>query len=145
MRSEDVASALRFHGEIFSADRHAAAAEILASDFRWHNEHLPEAYRGSAEGVVEFARALRAAYPDYELLHRDTLAEGDRVAVRWEFVGTNRGELLGVPPTDRRVRVSGIDWFRVVDGRITDLWQEFDVMGWMQQLGVVPAPEEAVT
>jgi steroid delta-isomerase-like uncharacterized protein len=140
MTSEDIATALRFHGDIFSAGRHAAAGEILSDRFQWHNDHLPEQYRTSVEGVVEFARALRAAYPDYELLHRDTAADGGRVAVRWEFTGTNHGELLGVPATGRRVRVSGIDWFHVADGRITEMWQEFDVMGWMQQLGVIPAP-----
>jgi predicted ester cyclase len=143
MRSEDIATALRWHAEIFVSDKHHVADEICAPDFRWHNPNLPEEFRRGPEGAKAFARALRAAYPDYDLPHKDTVAEGDRVVTRWEFVGTNQGELLGIPATGREVRITGIDILRVVEGRITDLWQEFDVFGWFSQLGVVQMVQPA--
>jgi steroid delta-isomerase-like uncharacterized protein len=143
MRSEDIASALRWHGEIFVADKHHVAHEICAPDFRWHSAHIPEQFRSGPAAAIEFAKLLRAAYPDYDLPHQHTVAEGDRVVTLWEFVGTNEGDFLGVPATGKRVRIGGIDVFRVVDGLITDLWQEFDMLGWLSQLGVVQigAPE----
>jgi steroid delta-isomerase-like uncharacterized protein len=145
MRSEDIATALRWHGEVFIADKHDVAEEICAADFAWHNPNIPEQFRRGPAAAKEFARALRAAYPDYDLPHKYTVAEGDRVVTMWEFVGTNEGEFLGVPATGKRVQITGIDVFRVVDGKITDLWQEFDMLGWLSQLGIVQigAPEPA--
>jgi predicted ester cyclase len=145
MRSEDIATALRWHGEVFVADKHGVADEICAPGFRWHNPNVPEQFRSGAAGAKDFARLLRAAYPDYDLPHKYTIAESDRVVTMWDFVGTHEGEFLGVPPTGVRVHITGIDIFRVVDGRITDLWQEFDVFGWFTQLGVIQmvVPETA--
>jgi steroid delta-isomerase-like uncharacterized protein len=137
MTSEDIATALRWHAEVFVADKHHVAEQICAPDFRWHNPNIPEQFRSGPAGAVEFARLIRAAYPDYDLPHKHTIAEGDRVVTLWDFVGTNEGEFLGVPATGNRVHISGIDVFRVVDGRITDLWQEFDMLGWLSQLGTV--------
>jgi predicted ester cyclase len=60
---------------------------------------------------------------------------------RWTGRGTHSGELMGVPPTGKQVTVTGIDIYRVAGGKLVERWGEFDQMGMMQQLGVVPAPD----
>jgi predicted ester cyclase len=62
---------------------------------------------------------------------------------RWSFQGTHRGEFFGVPPTGRTVTTSGIDIWRVRDGRIVENQQVVDNLGLLQQLGAVPQPEPA--
>jgi predicted ester cyclase len=57
------------------------------------------------------------------------------VVDRWTFSGTHSGEFMGAPATGKRVTVSGIDIFRVADGRLAELWQSWDQLGMMQQIG----------
>jgi predicted ester cyclase len=59
---------------------------------------------------------------------------GNKVVARWSSSGLHRGEFMGIPATGRRVTLKGIDLFRLVDGRIADLWQEIDLMGILQQI-----------
>jgi steroid delta-isomerase-like uncharacterized protein len=95
------------------------------------------AYEGQAlgiEGVREFWRKWRAAFPDFTVEVHDTIAEGDRVVTRWSMVGTHLGEYDGIPPTGKRVGHSAISIDRIQNGLITDEWIEFDLYGLLQQL-----------
>jgi predicted ester cyclase len=64
------------------------------------------------------------------------VAEGDLVATYKTFIGTHEGELLGVPPTGRRVTIRVMDCVRYRDGKLTEHWNIVDVAGLMAQLGV---------
>lgn len=67
----------------------------------------------------------------------------DRVAERWTGRGTHRGELQGIAPTGRRVEVPGSVFYRIVDGKIVEFRGQLDMMGLMQQLGVIASPQQA--
>ncbi len=60
--------------------------------------------------------------------------------VRWSMTGTHGGELMGVPPTGRPIEVTGFDLFRIEERKIAELWQNWDQLGLMQQIGAIPAP-----
>jgi steroid delta-isomerase-like uncharacterized protein len=81
--------------------------------------------------------------PDLATTVEDTIAEGDKVAARWTARGTHNGELMGIPPTGKKVAMTAISIHRIVDGKIAESWINFDALGMMQQLGVAPAPEQA--
>jgi predicted ester cyclase len=87
---------------------------------------------------------LRAASPDLRFTVDDMIAEGDRVVTRWTARGTHKGVLFGCPPTGRPVTVEAIAIDRYVNGQITDHWAVRDDLGMMQQLGAIPAPQQAV-
>lgn len=135
--------ALRPHREVFNHGNLAAADEIFAPDFVWHSPGIPPDLPKGPEGVKRFAAGLRTAFPDYQLTAEDTVAEGDRVVNRWVMRGTHRGEFMGVPATGKQLTVSGIDIFRIAGGKIVENRQELDVLGLLQQLGVIPRPEAA--
>jgi predicted ester cyclase len=93
------------------------------------------------ELAEEFKRdiaAIREAFPDYAGTNVDQIAEGDKVANRFVFLGTHLGEFMGVAPTGKRVEFIGNSIDRVVDGRIVESWVEVDVLGVLRQLGAVP-------
>jgi predicted ester cyclase len=71
------------------------------------------------------------------------IAEGDKVVVRQTFRGTHTGGLMGIPPTGKRVAVPGIFITRIVNGKAVEQWANYDNLGLMQQLGVVPMPGQA--
>ena len=67
------------------------------------------------------------------------IAEGDRVVYLGEITGTHTGELFGVPPSGKPVKSMEINYLRMQDGKIIEQWGIFDVMGMMQQIGMVPS------
>jgi predicted ester cyclase len=54
--------------------------------------------------------------------------------------GTHKGELMGIPPTGKQIAVSGMTISRIVNGKAEETWANYDALGMLQQLGVVPAP-----
>jgi predicted ester cyclase len=83
------------------------------------------------------------AFPRYELIAEDMIAEGDLVTVRATVRGTHQGDLMGIPPTGKQVEMPLIIIYRVADGKIVEHWMVADQLGMMQQLGVIPAPAPA--
>ena len=58
--------------------------------------------------------------------------------------GVHEGELFGIPPTNRPMKVTGITILRLEGGKIVERWVEVDMLGALQQLGVVPESQSAV-
>jgi len=134
------ALAERWHMDIFQGGNLDAADEILTSEFTWHGSLGPGEDQHGPQAVKQVASQLISAFPDRTISHEDVITEGDRVLIRWVMVGTHQGELMGIPPTGRRVALTGFDLFRIEDAKIAEMWQEADQFGLMQQLGVVPEP-----
>ena len=82
------------------------------------------------------------AFPDLTATVEDMVAEGDKVAYRLTFRGTNKGELMGMQATGKHVTYTGIGIDKVVKGTIIEMWLNFDALGKLQQVGAVPSPGE---
>jgi predicted ester cyclase len=80
---------------------------------------------------------MDAGFPDFRAVVEDVIAEGNRVAVHFTFHGTHQGEFVDIAPTGRPVAMPGIDILRGVDGKVTELWGQEDVLGMMRQLGAI--------
>jgi steroid delta-isomerase-like uncharacterized protein len=80
------------------------------------------------------------AFPDARVTIDDMVVEGDKIAIRFTFTGTHKGKFMGIPPTNKRVTISTIEIDRVVDGKFAEAWARSDTLGFMQQLGLIPAP-----
>ncbi len=68
------------------------------------------------------------------------VTEGEKLACRFTFRGSHRGAFLGVPPTGKQVTMAGITVLHFVNGKCVERWNNADMLGLMQQLGVVPPP-----
>jgi len=131
----------RFYEEVWNKGNLDAVDDILTGDFV--DNAAPPGFPTGPEGAKQVFTMYRAAFPDFRLSVRDLIAEGDKVVARWLTQGTHQGELMGIPPTGKAVEVTGIDIFRFAGGKIAEHWAEFDMMGLMQQLGVIPTPGQA--
>jgi predicted ester cyclase len=119
----------------------AVVDEFVAEDYQDHNPPpFPNLASGIAGARQAFSYAL-AAFTDVVHTVEDQLTEGDLVVSRISAVGTHTGEFLGIPPTGKRVSMSGIAIHRVRDGRLLEHWAQVDALGLLQQLGAIPAPE----
>ena len=124
------ALALRYHNDIFQKGKLEAADEILSADFVLHNPTLPEELRKGPEGAKKYASAVIAAIPDRKLVHDDVFAKGDKVLIRWTNSGTNTGPLFGNPPTGKPYVATGFDLFRISNGKIMEMWQQYNFAPW---------------
>jgi steroid delta-isomerase-like uncharacterized protein len=100
---------------------------------------LPPGLEGIKQTLVMFMQA----FPDLKFTVEDAICEGDKVVLRMTSTGTNSGELMGMPATGKKATVTGIDIFRVADGKLVEHWRNDDTLGMMQQLGVIPMPDQA--
>jgi predicted ester cyclase len=82
---------------------------------------------------------LRAAVPDFHEVIEDQVVEGNKEMHRYVIRGTHQGEFMGIPATGKEVVVTGITLARIEEGKIAEEWSQADMLGLMQQLGVVPA------
>jgi len=92
------------------------------------------------EDVKRFMGEFRSAFPDFHSTIEEQIAEGDRVVTRWRMRGTHQGEFRGIAPTGKELDVTGIGIFRFSDGKVVESWDNFDQLGMMRQLGMVPEP-----
>jgi predicted SnoaL-like aldol condensation-catalyzing enzyme len=122
--------ALRYHNDIFQKGRLEVADEILSPNFVLHNPVLPEELRKGPEGTKKYASTVIAAVPDRKLVHDDILAKGDKVLFRWTLSGTNTGPLFGNPPTGKAYVATGFDLFRISNGEIAEMWQQYNFASW---------------
>ncbi|MGX1883463.1 ester cyclase [Streptomyces sp. NPDC055287] len=129
----------RFFLEICGRDDPAAFSEIFAADYHDHDVANERDTMGVDDIRME-TLGYRAAFPDFQFTIEDQVAEGDRVATRWSWRGTNTGEMRGMPATGRPVDMVGTTTFRFEDGKIKEGWWHWDVLGMMRQLGMVEPP-----
>ena len=112
--------------------------QVLAPDYIHHDPNLPGGGQNSRDEHRQVINLFMTAFPDCRMAIHDQLAEGDKVATRWTFSGTHRAEIMGIPPTGKQISFDSIRIDRVVDGKMVEGWVNFDALGTMQQLGVIP-------
>ena len=87
-------------------------------------------------GFKQKVAGFRAVFPDLEANLQDIIASGDTVATRWVITGSLQQEFMGIPASGQTIKVEGMNFYRLKDGRVTDIWTQFDGVAMMQQLGV---------
>jgi steroid delta-isomerase-like uncharacterized protein len=120
----------------------ASFDDLLASDVVVHEylPGLPEAMdRAGYEGFIGM---FRASLPDIGNTLEDLFVAGDRVAIRWTGSGTHTGApLLGIPASGKRVKAHGIYILRLEGDRIAEVWNSWDGVNLLAQLGALPGGE----
>lgn len=135
------AVARRWFEEVWNQGAEHVIDELYAKDAITHGigESEPDLH-GPAD-FKPFVRNLRNSFPDLHMSIEDSVAEGDMVVVRVLMEGTHKGDGLGVPPTGRRVRVTGLVMARMVNGQMVEGWNNWDQLGLLRQIGALPGME----
>ena len=123
-----------FYEEVWNRGNLDAADDVFAAQYVRHDLRPGNALPGPA-GQKKIAADFRAAFPDLHMTIDLIIAEGDLVVARWTTEGTNTGQWGDVPPTGKRARFSGVNIFRIAEGKVVELWNHRDDLGVMQQLG----------
>lgn len=122
----------------FNAHDVGAFDEYFATDLV--NHALPPEMPGGLAGTKLLAQMFFTAFPDITLQIKELVARDDRLLTYWSARGTHRGELMGIPPTEKQVTFSGMAVDRFEDDRSVEHWEIIDQLDLMTQLGVLSAP-----
>ena len=114
----------------------AAIDELFATDFVEHGGTGEDAV--GIKGYKQSVSDVYRAFPDINITIDDMVVEGDKVAVRFTFSGTHKGKFMGVPPTNKKVKMWGLYIDRVAGGKFVESWTRYDTLGLMKQISNVP-------
>ena len=131
--------ARRFPEEVATAGDIDRIDELCTADVV---EHSPLGVRRGRAELKDQSVAIHRAFPDVRVSIDDAVAEGDTVAQRLTFRGTNEGPFMGIEPTGTEVEIANMLFTRIEDGNIAERWLLPDVFGLLQQLGAVEVPGE---
>ncbi|GAC1447446.1 MAG: hypothetical protein PVSMB1_19730 [Gemmatimonadaceae bacterium] len=145
MSDQNKALARRALEEVWNKGNLAVINELVASNATYHDANVPGGKFTGPEGVKQFVQIYRGAFPDVRITIDDQIAERDTVCTRWTATGTHKGEFMGIAPTGKATTVTGVDIDRYQNGKVVEAWASYDMLGMLQQLGVVPSLAPAAT
>ena len=131
MTEADRGLGIRWFEEVWNRGRRSAIVEMLPPDGVLHEG---ETDCVGPEGFYPFFDRLNAAFSEFRVTVHDVIAEGDRACLRWTCICKHTGDGLGVPPTQKTVHVTGVSIMRVANGRIAEAWQNWDMLGMLEQI-----------
>jgi steroid delta-isomerase-like uncharacterized protein len=134
--SDNIEIITRFEHAFRAADQ-ATIDELCHPGLADHNPAPDE--EPTLAGFKQKVAGFKAAFPDLKEDLQDIIAGGDTVATRWVVTGSQQREIMGIPASGQTIRVEGMNFYRLKDGRVTDIWTQFDGVALLQQLGAIPA------
>ncbi len=134
---ENKALAQRWIEEAWNKGDLTIVEELIAPNYVLHDPTRP-GLRGH-EGIKQSVAMFRTAFPDLRFTIEDQVSEGDKVVIRYTVQGTHQGPLMGIAATGKRGTLTGIDIYRIADGKIEEAWSNWDTLGMLQQVGVIPS------
>jgi steroid delta-isomerase-like uncharacterized protein len=127
----------RLFDELWNKGNLPVADELIAASYTHHDASTPDLGRGP-ESEKKRVTLYRTAFSDLRLTVEDMIAEGETVVARWSCRGAHKGDLNGIAPTGKQFVISGVSIVRFTGGKMVEGWINWDALGLMQQLSVVP-------
>ena len=118
--------------------------QVMAPEAKYYGPHMPSGV-GDRETWRRAIGMYRSAFPDSHVTFEELIAVGDTVVGRWSATATHTGPLSGVAPTGKHIEIGGITIYRFAQGKIIEAWEQLDMLGMWQQIGVVTLPERGET
>jgi steroid delta-isomerase-like uncharacterized protein len=117
--------------QVWNQGRREAIAELLPPDAVIHDGDTDTV---GPEGFYPFFDRINSTLSNMHVNVHETFADGDKVCVRWSCTGKHTGDGLGVPASGANIQITGISIIRVANGKLVEAWQNWDMLGMMQQI-----------
>jgi steroid delta-isomerase-like uncharacterized protein len=143
MSEQNKTAVRRLFEELWNNGNLQVADEIIAPTYQHHDASTPDLGKGP-EGEKKRVNLYRTAFQDFRLNIEDLFAEGETVVARWSCRGSHKGDLNGIAPTGKQFAITGVTICRFTNGKIVEGFVNWDALGLMRQLGVVPEPVKSM-
>lgn len=128
--------------ELWNTGNPEVAKQLYAENAERYDPNQPEPNRGPQQ-ITRYISEVRTGFPDFKLEIKQRTAEGDRLVTHWTCTGTHKGEFQGIPPSGKRINISGLALARIENGRVAEERVYFDRLTMLEQLGAVPRATSA--
>lgn len=126
----------RLYDEIYSQGNMRLCEELFDENLKLHDPAIIKNKSG-LESFIESESQYQIAFPNKKVKIDDILVENDKVVVRWSSQGKHDGPLQGIPPTHYTFHINGISIYHFSNGKIIEIWQSWDRLSLLEQLGVL--------
>ncbi len=124
----------RYIEEVLNKGNAALTDELIAPGFIGHDPTGADIH--GSDGVRQHNAMVRNAFPDLQYTVEEVIAENDIVVWRWTAHGTHLGEIMGIAPTRKQATTTGTMTCHIANGKLKEMWINWDALGLLQQLGV---------
>jgi steroid delta-isomerase-like uncharacterized protein len=111
---------------------------LVAADIQRHSAATPGVVVRNLDDFKAYLRNDLVAVPDSHQDIQQIVAEGDTVAVRVVYTGTQTGPMGPFPPSGRTLELTFMGFLRIADGKVAEMWVEWDNVAALTQLGHMP-------
>jgi steroid delta-isomerase-like uncharacterized protein len=136
MSSQNSSIIRRLFDEVFTKGNLTLLDELVATNVKLNDPAHPN-HRDGIQSYKQIEQTYKQAFPMKKFKIEDLMTADDKVIVRWTCRGTHKGDLEGIEPTNRDVQVSGISIYRLTNGKVSEIWQNWDRLGLFEQIGEV--------
>jgi steroid delta-isomerase-like uncharacterized protein len=143
MSEQNKTAVRRLFDELWNKGNLPVADELIAPIYLHHDPSTPDQGKGPASEKKRVTH-YRTAFHDFRLNIEDLLADGETVVARWSCRGVHKGDLGGIAPTGKQFAITGVTIVRFSNGKIVEGYVNWDALGLMRQLGVVPEPVQSL-
>lgn len=123
----------RLFEEVFTKGNLKVADELISSSIKLHDPAIN--HKDGLKAFKEQQTIYSTAFPDKKVRIEDIFTADDRVIVRWSVQATHKGELQGIAPTNKQINITGIAIYRFANGKVTEMWQNWDRLALLEQIG----------
>jgi steroid delta-isomerase-like uncharacterized protein len=124
---------------VWNGAEQSVAQEVVDRGYVAHDPTMKR--DGGPTGLLRVVEMFREGFPDLKYTIEDAVEAGDRLAVRFTIRGTHGGTFVGIPATEKQVRVNGMVMMRFAGGKLAEEWMSWDSLGLIRQLGGGFSPE----
>jgi len=136
MSLEENKAIVRRHIEEYNKHNFDSLEEFIAPDYFDHTNQV------GREGVIQLFKEGRIGFPDWHETIEDIIAEGDKVWLRLTYTGTHTGEFFGLAPTGKKVTMTAVAIYRIVNGKLVEGWFINDGLDMFKQIGAIEYTEK---
>lgn len=126
----------RLFEEVFNRGNLSLIDELISNNILMHDPASPNP-RGGIKAFKDLESNYQRAFPNKKTKIEDIMSADDKVIVRWSCQGIHKGDLQGISATNNQVNVTGISIYKLANGKISEIWQSWDRLGLLEQLGEI--------
>jgi steroid delta-isomerase-like uncharacterized protein len=142
--SDNISLMERWYREVWRESKNETIYELLAPNAVLTGTNGPKQQIHGPEEFAAFAKQIRSAFSATEFIVEDVFGVDDKVVARWSATMTHNGDGLGVPPTGKSVKITGISIVRIANGKVVEGWDNWDRLAMLEQIGAYVPPEAAI-
>jgi steroid delta-isomerase-like uncharacterized protein len=122
--------------EVLSKGNISKCSDFIAKDIVLHDPAFTKPIRG-LDAFTTMEMQYTQSFPGKKAIIEELFTTDDKVIVRWRCQGTHKGSFNGISATNKPFNISGISIYRFDRGKIVEVWQNWDRLGLLEQIGEI--------